>query len=275
MALSVETTQLGAAPTRRTGSETESAFECYMGIYPDIDGWFGVESAAIWDALLSFQRRANVRGHLLEIGVHHGKSAALMAMHAERGFESCVFVDKFLAEAEVRNALTRAGRTVDESIQLVRMDSMKLPVSPLLSTGYREFRWVHIDGEHTARAVMSDLAVAHSLLGDWGIVSVDDFFSWLYPQITEAVLRYVRENPDRFQLFLCGHNKAYLARPQFIRELLPFCANQLAGELEQRGVQAMLTKTTWPAEMNCFGVVARDGDRTHRGPDWELDAIRF
>jgi len=253
----------------------DSVFDRYMRIYEEIYGWFSVESAALWDSLLGLQTERGQAGHLLEIGVHHGKSAALIAMHADPRRESCVLVDRYLAEPHVRHALPLAGRTLDDSIQLMRVDSTRLAVEPLVVAGFAQFRWIHIDGEHTARAVMSDLALAHALLGEDGIVCVEDFFNWWYPQITEAVLRYCCDNSEHFQLFLCGYDKAYLARPRVKHDLLEHCADRVVEDMEERGVASMVTKTSWPAELNCFGIGGRHENRTHRGPDWDEDTIRF
>ena len=104
---------------------------------------------------------------------------------------------------------------------------------------------------------------------------VDDFFSWLYPQVTEAVLRYVSQFPDDFTLFLCGYNKAYLARTHFAHRYLAFCAEQLPEALTARGLETTVAKTTYPSEMNTFGVGPVFQDLTRRGPDWEPDTLRY
>ena len=57
-------------------------FARFMLECSDVPGWFSRESIAVWDCLLSHQRYCNVHGHLFEIGVASGRSAALAAMHA-------------------------------------------------------------------------------------------------------------------------------------------------------------------------------------------------
>lgn len=264
-------TQLTLLPSRAPALER---FERYMAFHGEIDGWFNFESAAIWDALLSRQRGWGVLGHLLEIGVWHGESAALLAMHADASRESCVLVDLLLERAAVERTLQRAGADLD-AIRAMPVDSRMLGADPLIAEGYRRFRWAHVDGEHTGDAVANDMSVAHALLSTDGILVVDDFFNWLYPQITEAVFQYLRDNPGHFSLFLCGHNKAYLARPHRSHLWLAYCKEELVGALEQRGVQATLAKTTYPGEMNCFGIGPRYEGQALRGPDWEPGAIRI
>ncbi len=251
------------------------AFERYLAIHTDTEGWFAEEAAAAWDALLAFQRRRGQAGNLLEIGVWHGKSAALLALHTDFSRETCVLVDRYMNDPVVESTLDRARPDWREAVNLVRIDSARLVVDPLVVEGFASFRWIHIDGEHSARAVSSDLSLAATLLAEDGIVCLDDFLSWLYPQVTEAVFRYLRENPDHFSLFLCGHNKGYLARTHFVHEYLGFCDRELLDEIEARGFEPMLAKTTYPAELNCFSLGPRSANVRRRGPDWEQGRIRI
>ena len=198
-----------------------------------------------------------------------------MAIHSDPTREVCVLVDKYLEEAQVVAALKGVYENLGDSFQLLRMDSRDLHTDPLMVDGFERFRWIHIDGEHSARAVINDLTIANSLLADGGIVCVDDYFNWLYPQVTEAVNRHVRENPDQFALFLCGYNKAYLARPHHVHRWLEYCQGELAQDLESRGVEATLAKTTLPAEMNTFGMGPRFEGQAMRGPDWDQKCIRI
>lgn len=250
-------------------------FADHLELHHKIEGWFLVEAAALWDSLLSFQEDNGVSGHLLEIGVWKGKSATLMALHANTAKEICVLVDKDLNRGAVENALEQVYSNLNDSFQLREMDSRALAIDPIMAEGFESFRWIHIDGEHTARAITNDLSIANTLLSDDGIVVVDDYFNWLYPQVTEATMRYVREHPDEFALFVCGYNKAYLARPHHVHKVLQFCATELCGEMEARGVESTLAKSTLPAEMNTFGIGPRFAGQRLRGPDWDQTSIRI
>ncbi len=263
-----------AARTRPATTDSTTTHDAYRRIAGGIEGWFFDGAIAVWDSLLAWQQRRRIGGNLLEIGVHHGKSAALMAMHAEPG-QKVVLVDYELKPGPIEQALQAAQPAPGVEFVTVHGDSRDLPTSPLANATRRSYRWIHIDGEHTGGAVSSDLATANQLLAKNGVVVVDDFFSWLYPQVTESVLRHVREHPDDLALFLCGFNKAYLARPHFVHEYLRFCAEELPNALAARGQQATVGKTTFPAEMNTFGVGPRFQDKALRGPDWDDSTIRY
>jgi predicted O-methyltransferase YrrM len=57
----------------------------YNAKYSNVEGWFSEISAAHFDALLCLQGSSNIRGNMFEIGVAHGKSAFLIAMHCRPG----------------------------------------------------------------------------------------------------------------------------------------------------------------------------------------------
>lgn len=262
----------GASPSALCTPPAPTSFERYLELHADTDGWFSRESAAVWDALLSAQRAQGVAGHLLEIGVWHGKSAALLVQHARPEREDCLLVDLYLDQPRVEATLRRTGADLD-CVRLLRCDSRRLHVDPLVAEGYRAFRFVHVDGEHTAEAVASDLALAAALLSVDGLVVVDDFFNWMYPQVTQAVFRHLREQPDQFALLLAGFNKAYLVRPHRLHSWLAFCRADLPAALEERGVSATLAKTTYPGELDAFGIGPRQPSGAFRGPDWDQQAI--
>ncbi len=247
-------------------------FQHYLQQTRSIEGWFFPQAAAIWDSLLSFQNQQGIRGHQLEIGVHHGLSATLMAMRGQPG-ESCVLVDLLMKEGIVRQSIQQVGHPEGVEVGYLRQDSRDLLAGPLMMDGRSKFRFMHIDGEHTGEAIANDLDVASLLVAPDGIVAIDDFFSPLYPQITESVFRYLSKHPYQFTLFLCGFGKAYLARPKFAHRYLKFCRESLVDEIEQRGMLTTVSRTTMPTEMVTYGILGRMGNKRHRGPDWSQHVL--
>ena len=269
------TTRLDA-PTQQL-DETDVArcaarFQNYLAATRQVEGWFSDPSAAIWDSLLDVQERCGLQGDLLEIGVWAGKSAGMLASRANAG-ERLLLVDCEMRTDAITETMRRVRIPEGVGIDALEDDSTELWHHALMKDGYRKHRWIHIDGEHTARAVVNDMELANQLLGKEGVLVVDDFFNWLYPQITEAVMRYVRERPEHFALFLVGYNKAYLARPHFVHRYLEACHLELPAGLELRGQETTVAHTTLPGEMNTFGVGPRFQGKALRGPDWDPDSI--
>lgn len=245
---------------------TSARFDRYLAAHGGVEGWFCAGAAATWDALLERQRSLGTAGDVLQIGVWHGKSAALLGLHTAHFSERLILVDASVEERAPRAALAEVGVEWSQGMHHLQVSSEQLASQPLMQEGAEAFRWIHVGGERTFGAVTRELAAADQLLHAGGIVCVDDFFNWLYPQVTEAVLGYVREHPEQFSLFLCGFNMAYLARPQTAQGLRGHCAGPLAQELEARGVRATIAKTSYPAGMDCFAVEERLEGLPRRGP---------
>jgi predicted O-methyltransferase YrrM len=235
-----------------------------------IPGFMSDANIAVWDALLCTQQRHYTQGHLMEIGVFKGRSASVLCQH-KRAEEELWLVDfsQFLAEA--RNnlaALTPPG------VKFVHEKSSDLWRNPDVLNRQRQFRWIHVDGEHTGHAVANDLALAAQLLSNEGIICIDDFFNPAYPQISAATYMWLANHPFELELFLCGDNKAYLCRPTYAYKYLDLIRHQLAADLKARGYTTFtLYKTAPTGDANCWGIAARRGDRDHYGLDADPDVI--
>ena len=71
-------------------------------------------------------------------------------------------------------------------------------------------RFLHIDGEHSFEAVVSDLDLCAELINERGIVAVDDVFTAASPCVTEALYYWLARNREKLVMFLVGYQKAYL-----------------------------------------------------------------
>jgi hypothetical protein len=101
-------------------------------------------------------------------------------------------------------------------------------------TGIGDFRWIHIDGQHTATAVVNDLAIADRLLAPKGMVTVDDFPSPTWPHVAAGVFRFLSESPGRLEIVLTAYNKGYLARPEAVAYYQRFLRADLSKHFESR-----------------------------------------
>ena len=239
--------------------------------FADVQGWFNAPDICIWDSLLTFQSRSMVRGNFLEIGVWMGRSALLSTLHSSKG-EQCVFVD--LNPTDEARAKLESVR--DSGLHFIHANSRNLVPERLPASVPPSYRWIHIDGEHTGAAVAHDLALAASLLGERGIITVDDFFSPVYPHITFAVIDYIRAHPDSLTMFLCGFDKGYLCHPSNSHWLLEYVATQLSDDMVARGSPPFtLFKTADPLELNCFGIDQQRAKDIFRGPDHDHTLMRY
>ncbi|MFO1130902.1 MAG: class I SAM-dependent methyltransferase [Hyphomicrobiales bacterium] len=245
-------------------------FQKYLAASKAVDGWFLDEAAATWDCLLEFQQSAKMTGNLLEIGVWDGKSALMSVLHAQSG-EIQLLVDP--RDLKVAQANLRQLRG-DAAIDAFQKPSRSLFRHPEYRNMLTTFRWIHIDGRHSAQDVSVDLRLADELLNDNGMVVLDDFFHQGYPQVTEAAYQYLFSHPHSFGLLLCGHRKGYLCRPLALAKYADYVRTRLHQDLVARGFdQLTVWKTTESADCQTFGITERFLDFDYRGPDWAQKTV--
>ena len=196
----------------------------------DVPGYFATHDMLVWDAFLEFQEREGIRGHMLEIGVLKGRSALFSSLFAGPE-DHCWFLDiamnpKFRGVMEAR--LKKNAHFLERSSYGVGEDP------DVHFTGIGDFRWIHIDGQHTATAVVNDLTIADRLLAPKGLVTVDDFPSPTWPHVAAGVFRSLHESPGRLELVLTAYNKGYLARPEAVAYYQRFLRTELSTHFKSR-----------------------------------------
>jgi hypothetical protein len=236
----------------------------------DFEGFFGDESAALFDIFLSFQKEQNIKGDFLEIGVYKGRSALMSGLHLENN-EAFHLIDSYaslLEEVEKKMSLIlgERGKYHPTPSQLLTSD--------MLGVSKYSLSWMHIDGSHTGRAVWNDLSLCEPLLSEEGILVLDDFFNPAYPQITEATFKFLNQYSYSLSLILTAWNKAYLARPLFARKYLEMIHDTLGPSLHQRNIHHfMICKSTTREETTCYGISHRWQDRDYYGLDINPDDL--
>ncbi|MCA9322741.1 MAG: class I SAM-dependent methyltransferase [Planctomycetes bacterium] len=252
-----------------------SKIERFVAGQAEVQGWFSAQAAATWDCLLQHQNDRGVTGNTLEIGVWHGKSASMLLMHTDTTRELCVLVDRVKREAELQRTMQVMGIQAGPYLKYLDTPAERLLHTKLVSDGAGKFRWIHIDGEHTGVDVVRNLEFADHLLSDQGIVCLDDFFSWRYPQVTTAALRYIENNPHRFTLILTGYNKGYLCRPMKAYLYLDYLVQTLPAAMQDRGFPIAVAKTTYPTDGLTCGIGPRaEPEQLLIGPDFAPELVR-
>lgn len=242
----------------------------YKRDFSDVDGFFMPLAMATWDFLFSTQARLRVTGGMLEIGVFQGKSGILSAMHMapeEPGF--------FLDLHPVKPARDRIASVKPANANFLQMNSIDALRDPELAASRGALRWVHIDGEHTGYATRADLATAAYLLSEKGIICVDDFFSFKYPQLTAAVYQFLLEKPFEFKMVLASANKCYICRSSAVDLYDTAIRTHAADEMQLTANKWTLTRTSYLHDHGCFAIIPRNKDRDFVGLDRDIDAEVF
>jgi hypothetical protein len=182
--------------------------KAYIERYSEIPGFFSQKAMFDWDFFFTQQNNCGISGHFLEIGVYRGKSAVLGALYLKAD-ETCILND--IHSMETAAAAIETFRPMNNIY--IEGRSAELAADQRIAPYKGHFRWIHVDGDHTGHAAFQDLQLAGASLSERGIICIDDFFNFRYPQVTAAVYRFLFDEVFGFTMLYCGANKCYLCRP--------------------------------------------------------------
>lgn len=158
-------------------------------------------AARIIVGLLGHQTERGLRGHLAEIGAFEGRLLIAMAHCLAEG-ERALAIDHFAwPDAGVRGRFEAnlAARGVAAGSVVVREgDSRAMtPAGLAADLGGGPVRFFHVDGEHNAEHLASDLrlATAATTVSD-GIVALDDMLHPGYPTLALTVHAFLDRAPE-------------------------------------------------------------------------------
>ena len=167
--------------------------------YLAVRGMSSLFAARIIVGLLEHQAKLDVVGHVAEIGAFEGRLLIAMA-HATVGPERALAIDHFAwPDAGVRGRFEAncaahgvpAGRVI-----VYEGDSRRLTPEELTAAVGGAVRFFHVDGEHTAEHLSSDLSLATAVTARDGIVALDDMLHPGYPTLALTVHAFLDGNPE-------------------------------------------------------------------------------
>jgi hypothetical protein len=181
------------------------SLERFLAGLDAIPGWFSLLDAHLFIAFDRLQRKAGIRGDLLEIGVYRGRSAVLLGYLLGSG-EGLVGCDIFEAmppdeSNRMEQTLWYGGLTrqlFEDTYRRYHVVPPTIVAAPSVELrrhlgGMPRFRMIHVDASHTYDNVRADLATARALLIDGGIVVLDDYRAIHSPGVAAAIWRDVAE----------------------------------------------------------------------------------
>jgi predicted O-methyltransferase YrrM len=182
----------------KTGNKTVDAY--LKNDYFSVVGMSSRFAAAIAARLLGIQSDLGVKGQFAEIGTFEGRFYIAMA-HMLKADEKAVGIDLFdWPNPEIIDRFHQNCRkhgVPEERRITLKADSRHMkPADLLKAAGGNKIRMFHIDGEHSRAALTRDLALATAVLGDGGIIILDDMLHPGYPTLMVAVQSYLETNPD-------------------------------------------------------------------------------
>lgn len=178
-----------------------AAVDAYLADgYLAVPGMSSRFAAAISCGLMRIQAVLGVTGHVAEIGAFQGRFFIAMAKALEPG-EVALGIDRFdwptPAVMDSFEANCRQHGVPRESRVTWKSDSSEMTPADIrakLSGG--PVRLVHIDGEHSQRALTHDLELATQVLCPGGLLILDDMLHPGYPTLILAVQAYLARHPE-------------------------------------------------------------------------------
>ena len=202
-----------ASPTVHSGIP---AVDSYLDDgYDKVIGMSSRFAAAICCGLLRIQSDLGVKGPVAEVGAFEGRFFIAMAKalkEGERALGIDVFewpnpqvIDRFEANC------ARHGVPAEKRITW-KADSNKMTAAELLAkVGGEKVRLIHVDGEHTQAALTKDLDLATAVIGDGGVIVLDDMLHPGYPTLMLAVQAYLNRHPDMTVLCIIDRESIFAA----------------------------------------------------------------
>lgn len=166
--------------------------EALLYVIQKVEGWFDPRLIEFYNAIRHQHLEHGVKGNLLEVGVHKGRSFLPLAMMAREG-ERAVGVDLYTGPPyesgpEVLIEHTRA-LGLAQRVSVVHGD-LKAAIRATPSP-WGTFRVVSVDGDHSADGTYEDLVDGWRLLCRGGVLIVDDVWNDAWPAVAQGFFRFV------------------------------------------------------------------------------------
>jgi len=197
----------------------EHFLQHYVASSNSIPGYFVFDAALMFLAYDQLIKSQGIAGDVLEIGVHHGLSAIIVASMtgAQRRF---VAVDLFEDLQDHNVSGSGSGNEKEfmrnmssffndlSFIQTIKGNSSSLSAETLGA----EFSFCHIDGGHTPEETFSDLDLCCRVLMPGGLLALDDYFNPAFPGVCEGANEFRLEHGDKLKPVAIGFNKVLFQR---------------------------------------------------------------
>ena len=181
----------------------------------EIDGWFFPLDQRAFLEIFNAQNQLQIKGDVVEIGVHHGKSLVLLSL-LKSADERLLGFDLFHADSQEKTEQNIHTHGESTGLSLVKGLTSDIARADLDSLLPKPLRFLHIDAGHEYHEVLEQLVLFSPYLSDHGIIAMDDYQDREFPGIEAAVLDFAEiDRPRRFVPFLASGNKLFMCCAQF------------------------------------------------------------
>jgi hypothetical protein len=187
--------------------------------FREVEGWCLDDAAYLTLWLMNTQTQLAYDSSILEIGVYKGKYLSVLYQRATRTLQPVVGIDTFQwspSEVVSSKFLSLFGSL--DGLSLVNEDSNRLDAPQAMKLlGGKRPSFISVDGDHAARSVRNDLGLAKAILGNGGIIAVDDFLNPMAISVSEGFYRFFIETGESSlrPFAYCG-NKLFCAERAYL-----------------------------------------------------------
>jgi len=170
----------------------------------------------IIDSILLYQESRNIQGDFLEIGVLHGATSGYLSLSLDSRAR-LFLIDPFQNLEEVAGKIAAFADVDSTRILCLAEDSRVVyKMRSIFLDGFLpRLQIVHIDGEHSYDAVLSDMKLAESYIMDGGLIILDDIFNVASACCTHALFDSIAMMPS-LHIACIGFNKAFVCDSRFL-----------------------------------------------------------
>ncbi len=187
-----------------------------------VKGYLDPADALVFLSILQGQEQKKYSGSMAEIGIYYGRSFFLLRKMA-RLAERVLGIDLFnIGEtkdgmpAQMHEFLEngkKIGLPVERD-QIIIGDSTKLTADDVLNR-VGPVRFFSVDGGHALHHVQADSRLARDSLAEFGVIAFDDSFNPEWPEVTVAIIDFLRGNAEKYSAFCVTNKKTYICNQAY------------------------------------------------------------
>lgn len=165
-----------------------------------VEGWLDSDAISIITKLAQAQHKFDIKGHVGEIGVHHGKLFILLYLLTSKS-ENAIAVDIFdkqylNVDQSGKGDLERFLQNLEsfakdkQKLKIISEDSTQISSDDIKKLVGGELRLFSVDGGHTPEITRNDLRIASKSICEGGVIVLDDCFNGLFPGVSEGTNQF-------------------------------------------------------------------------------------
>ena len=210
-----------------------------------VKGWLKPGAASIIKNVADIQETLNIKGHVCEIGVHHGRLFILLYLLTTKN-ENAVAIDIFdkqylnreqsgSGNLDIFLKNLKAFAKTTEKLEIIAEDSTQLSADQIKNSVGGEVRLFSIDGGHTASITRNDLKIACKSICAGGVIILDDYFNEAWPGVSEGTNQFfLYDNHRGIAPFAIGGNKLLLTDANYADKYINLLKSPIANPILSR-----------------------------------------